>query len=385
MNIPGGAEAELKGLVTHLQKAGLDLEVMTTCVQKFDSNWNVDYYKPGVSVENGIKIRRFPVKKRNTEAFNGVNLELLNHQMSLSDWEEETFVRESVNSTELILYMKNHEAEYDLYVFIPYMFGTTYYGIQENPGKAVLIPCLHEESYAHLRIFSECFSKAAGMIFLSEPEAILASKLFDLENCKAQVLGAGVEEIKQYDPKRFRKKYRIFEQYILYAGRKDSGKNVDILIDYFMEYKKRNHINIKLVLIGGGKIRIPTKARNYIIDLGYIPMQDKYDAYAAAEVLCQPSSHESFSLVIMESWLCRRPVLVSTKCDVTKDFVIKAKGGLYYSDYQEFESILNYFITHIEIADQMGKNGNEFVTNCFLWDKVTANYINYFKGLISHV
>ena len=41
---------------------------------------------------------------------------------------------------------------------------------------------------------------------------------------------------------------------------------------------------------------------------------------AAASLLCQPSHNESFSLVIMESWLCGRPVLVSSQCAVTKDF-----------------------------------------------------------------
>ena len=64
MNISGGAETELRGLVTHFHAAGMDLEVLTTCVQQFNSDWNVDYYKEGLSVEEGIPIRRFPVRQR---------------------------------------------------------------------------------------------------------------------------------------------------------------------------------------------------------------------------------------------------------------------------------------------------------------------------------
>jgi alcohol dehydrogenase (cytochrome c) len=36
----------------------------------------------------------------------------------------------------------------------------------------------------------------------------------------------------------------------------------------------------------------------------------KYDAYAGANLLCQPSLHESFSIVLMEAWLAETPVLV---------------------------------------------------------------------------
>ena len=54
---------------------------------------------------------------------------------------------------------------------------------------------------------------------------------------------------------------------------------------------------------------------------------------AAASLLCQPSHNESFSLVIMESWLCGRPVLVSSQCAVTKDFAKRSNGGLYFKDY----------------------------------------------------
>ena len=102
--------------------------------------------------------------------------------------------------------------------------------------------------------------------------------------------------------------------FILYAGRKEAGKNVPLLIDFFARYKKHRKNELKLVLIGSGTIEIPSENRSDIIDLGFVPLQDKYDAYAAATFLCQPSLNESFSIVIMESWLCKSPVLVHAKC-----------------------------------------------------------------------
>ena len=38
--ISGGAETLLRELVHHLQDAGVKLEVLTTCVESFRSDWN---------------------------------------------------------------------------------------------------------------------------------------------------------------------------------------------------------------------------------------------------------------------------------------------------------------------------------------------------------
>ena len=54
-NIPGGAEMELRGLVKHLHGAGIDVEILTTCVKQFTSDWNVNYYKEGADNVNGIR------------------------------------------------------------------------------------------------------------------------------------------------------------------------------------------------------------------------------------------------------------------------------------------------------------------------------------------
>ena len=122
--------------------------------------------------------------------------------------------------------------------------------------------------------------------------------------------------------------------------------------------------------------------KNDILDLGFVDKQDKYDAYAAAEMLCQPSKNESFSIVIMESWLCKRPVLVHEMCEVTKSFVIQTNGGLYFDSYFEFEGAVNYIVSHPEVALQMGENGCAFVNDNFSWDKIMEKYIGFFNELI---
>lgn len=375
--IPGGAEMATRELVHHLHDTGVSIEILTTCVERFASDWNTNHHKAILSQENGISVRRFKVRKRNVKEFDRVNAKLMRGEKLLSG-EEQVYCEEMINSPDLYRYLKVHESEYSLFLFIPYMFGTTYYGCQMCPEKSVLIPCLHDESYAHMQCFKEAFSRVNGMVFLSEPEKKLANKLYGVEGGRFCSIGLGVDISTDVDAERFRKKYGLTSPFVLYAGRKDAGKRVDVLVRYFAEYKRRHPSDLKLVLIGGGEIELPSKD---ILDLGFVPVRDKYDAYAAANVFCNPSQFESFSLVIMEAWLAGTPVMVNGKCEVTKDFAVRTNGGLYYCNYPEFEECLEYLLAHRDIAENMGENGKSFVKKNFSWDVIVKRYTDYFKAL----
>ena len=380
--IPGGAEMELRGLTTHLHESGVEVEILTTCVKEFSADWNRNHFKKGIEKVHGFTLRRFKVRKRDTAAFDAVNYKIMNG-LPITAEEETTYVNESVNSPDLYKYMAEHKDEYSLFVFIPYMFGTTYNGMQVCPEKTILIPCFHDEPYVYMDVYKPVFEKIAGIIYHAQPEYELANRIFDLKNVRQAVLGEGVYTELTSDGERFRNKYGIKDDFILYAGRKDTGKMVHVLIKYFDEYKKRQSSKLKLVLIGGGKIDMPEHLvrSGDIIDLGFIDIQDKYDAQAAALTLCQPSQFESFSLVIMESWLNRRPVMVNAKCEITRNFASVTNGGLYFDNYFEFEGALNYLVNHPDIADQMGENGRNYVLSNFAWDVIVERYMNFYKEI----
>lgn len=378
--IPGGAEMELRGVTSHLHAAGVELEILTTCVKQFDSNWNENFHKPGETVEGGIKVIRFPAGKRNSAEFDRVNRILMRGRVP-KESDQKIFFDEMINSPELYKYMAEHKDDYSLFVYVPYMFGTTVNGIKVCPEKSVVIPCFHDEAYAHMDVLKPVFASVKGLVFNAEPEKELAQRLYDLKDVKTIVMGIGVDCGLTGDPQRFREKYDISEPFILYAGRKDEGKNVHTLVKYFAEYKKRNPSDMKLVLIGGGNIELPADlvASGAIRDLGFVDLQDKIDAEAASLLLCQPSKNESFSLVIMESWLGKRPVIVHEDCAVTKHFAIDSKGGLYFKNYFDFEGAVDFIVNNKDIANKMGENGYEYVRSNFDWDVVTKKYIEFFE------
>jgi len=377
-DIPGGAENECKRTAENLKKSGVDVEVLTTCAKEFLSDWNNNFYEEGVYEVNGITVKRFNVRQRDTAQFNRINYKLM-HDQKVSPQEELQFITEMINSDSLYEYMAYNKSEYDYFIFIPYMFGTTYFGSKVCPEKSILIPCLHDESYAYMDIYKKMFENAKGIIFLSEKERELAEGLFTLSKKKRIALGGGVDTDINYSEKRFRDKYRIWEDFILYAGRKEMGKNVPLLVDYFCKYKQENDNEVKLILIGSGTMTIPNKYKNDIIDLGFVPKQDKYDAYAASTALCQPSQNESFSIVMMESWLCGRPVLVNADCEVTRDHCMKCNGGLFFGNYEEFKECTNYFMHNSKIAQKMGMMGKRYVLDNYSWGVIITKYKQIFQ------
>ncbi|MBR6381512.1 MAG: glycosyltransferase, partial [Lachnospiraceae bacterium] len=389
-----------RGIVSHMHEAGLPVEILTTCVKEFTADWSVNFHKPGVTVERGVTIRRFPVRKREDLAgYAKVNDKLMRGEIPLTSREEEIFLTEMVNSPELYAYIREHKAEYGSFVFIPYMFGTTYHGVQECFEKAVMIPCFHDEAYVYLEAFKKVFPRVAGMIHLAEPEAQLARRVYDLSGVKSEALGAGVDSdwavripeadagkagAKGYCPERFRDQYGIHDPFLLYAGRKEKGKNIDSLLAMFARYRREHPEKpLKLVLLGGGRVRIPDSVRGDVLDAGFVDLQDKYDAYGASLALCQPSKNESFSIVIMESWLAERPVLVHDGCAVTKNFAKESGGGFAFRDYVDFEAQVSFLYDREDTARAMGALGREYVLRNFTWDIIVEKYRTFLEEIES--
>lgn len=86
-------------------------------------------------MENHIPVRRFKVRKRNVDAFNRVNIKLMNDEQ-LTPEEEEIFCKEMINSPDMYKYMEQHKDEYHCFVGIPYMFGPVYYMCKKISGKS---------------------------------------------------------------------------------------------------------------------------------------------------------------------------------------------------------------------------------------------------------
>lgn len=384
-DIPGGAEAETRRTAVHLQQAGYEVEVLTTCIRDLYSDWGHNHHRPGLDVVDSIPVRRFPVHKRDKAAFDRVNWRLMQNQR-LSPAEEAVFNEEMFRCPDLYTYMADHQADY-LFIFIPYMFASTYLGAQVCPDRSLMIPCLHDEGYAYLDVHRQVMPQVRALLFYTEAEQALAARLYPPADGQIRtVIGGGVDVDWQGDGRRFCQRYGLEDTpFLLYAGRREPGKNVPLLINYWARYSGQSGRAAKLVLMGPGPVHIPPEASASILDLGFVPAQDKYDAYAAATVFCMPSVHESFSIVLMESWLAGTPALVHGGCTVTREHVHRANGGLYFSGYADFAATLDYLFDHPATAVTLGQQGRQYVLDNYRWQTITARYSAVINTIIEDV
>ncbi|MCU0579659.1 MAG: glycosyltransferase family 4 protein [Desulfobacterota bacterium] len=377
-DIPGGAEAECRRTVENLHQRGLAVEVWTTCVRDFEGDWSRNHYRVGDYQVEGVPVKRFAVTRRDGELFHQLNQRILAGE-ALSREEEKLFLEHMINSPGLYQHLQRQGSRY-LLVFIPYLFSTTYFGSRIHPERSLVIPCLHDEGYARLALLQEAYSQVRGLVFHTTAEMELGRELFRLKPEQCFLFGEGIDTDLIPDPGRFRRKYALADPYLLYAGRRDAGKNTPLLMNYFTLFKKRFPSPLRLVLIGNLPVRIPLERREDILDFGFVPRQDKIDAYGGAALFCQPSVMESFSIVIMEAWLCGAPVLVNAHCPVTVEHCQRGGGGLYFGDYLEFEACLQEIQDHPDLARALADNGRRYVLENFHWDRVTEKFLRLFTA-----
>ena len=369
-DILGGAENMARGLAEQATAAGLaEVEVFTTCASDHVA-WTNDL-PAGLSHVNGVPVRRFPIDiaGRDARRYTALHARLSEGQwLSLAD--QYDWLKHSAHSSELYAALAARGGDFDWFIFIPYLFGTTYYGSAIRPERSILWPCLHDEVYAYLGPTHDMFQSCRGIMFNSAPEMWLARRLFG-RHPGGRVVGFGLTTV-EADAERFRREAGLTGPFILYSGRLEGGKNVPSLLSHFITYKHMRGGPLKLALMGRGPEPIPNHPD--IVQLGFRQGQAKLDAYAAATLLCQPSVFESFSIVIMEAWLAGVPVLVHADCEVTRHHATQSNGGLYFRSYDEFEAALDLLLAQPDLLRQMGANGRGYVRQQYGWPAVLERF-----------
>lgn len=389
-DLKGGAEQHADQVATRLAARGHDIEILTTCCRSFQDDWAVNHLPSGVKQENGIKVRRFPVDKRNREAFDRVNGLMLNLNknyfkpgvcpVSLAD--SEVFASENINSKKLLEFLAKNHQSYQAFIFIPYLYGVILNVLPTVADKAFLQPCLHDEIYAYLPQVENIFHAAKKLLFISKGEAELAYRLYGSGILsKSIVVGAGVEVDLLTESKTTTIINNVNIQsinFVICLGRRDKTKNTDLLIRAFKKFKcLYPNSQLHLLLAGVGDLKklelnleIP-----HLIDLGLISEKEKANLLAHCQALFQPSQNESYSRVIMEAWFYQRPVAVHEKCLATSMAVKDAEGGYLATTEEEWTNVFLQIdqSTETELLE-LGKKGQIYAQENAVWDQVIERY-----------
>jgi glycosyltransferase involved in cell wall biosynthesis len=197
-------------------------------------------------------------------------------------------------------------------------------------------------------------------------------------------VGMGVQPPAGIKPDRFKKNFCLRRPFLFYAGRREGGKNTPLLVEYFRLFHDLHSPELDLVLAGSGPVDIAPKARRFIRDVGYLEEEQKWDAYGSAYAFCQPSTNESFSIVLLESWLTGKAALVNAFCPVTREHCRLSGGGLYFRDYLEFEECLLYLLKNPREAGMMGSAGKDYVLKNYGWDRILSRLEEALRTVIGN-
>jgi glycosyltransferase involved in cell wall biosynthesis len=366
--VRGGAELQAWETARELHRRGVAVEILTTCSRSFLHRWDENVHPAGVSQREGVTVRRFPVDRRDERRFGAANHALLTTGRA-TPAEEEDFVRHNINSAELYRHIAA-AAGRCLFVFTPYLYGTTLAGAAVRPDRSLLIPCLHDEAYAYLGVTRRTFLGVRGSLFFTPEEAAVARQACGAEP-PGVVTGGGIDTHLRGDAERFRAAAGLGGPYLLYVGRLDPGKNTHLVMACAKEWARARGNGARLVLLGRGPLAVP--AEDLVFAAAGAPdEQGKMDACAGAFALCQPSVNESFSRVIMESWLNEVPVVVHADCAVTVGHCRRSGGGLWFRDYHEFAEVMDLLLADEPLRRRLGAAGRRYVLAECSWDVVCA-------------
>lgn len=368
----GGAEAFARHFAEHFVRAGEQVEVFTTCAGDYIA-WKNTLPAETDNI-NGVTVRRYPIHPQWPRQRHGaLHSAILRNELLSADQQVE-WIDSAPHSPLLYQALAQEAPRFEFVFVIPYPFGISYYAAAVLRSKTIVWPCLHDEAYAYLAPTQIMLRNARGLCFNAEAERQLAIQQLKLDHLATQVVGLGLDPVAvdADAAERFRQSTGLCDPFILYSGRMSSAKNVPLLIDYFCRYKAQRNTALKLVLMGGEWGEMQTHPD--IVSIGKRYARDKFDAYAAATVLCQPSVNESFSIVLMEAWQMGTPTLVHKYCAVTHEHILASNGGLYFGYYDEFASAVDALLNQPSLRQILGTNGQRYVRDVYSWSAVMQRF-----------
>ena len=396
--LKGGAEQHAWQVASRLAGRGHSVEVLTTCCRSHQEDWSTNHLPPGRSLEpEGFAVRRFLVDARNRLEFDRACAHLLSLDPAnlrpgvspVSPAESHIFAKELIKSAQLLDFIAAHKEDFDAVVFLPYLYGISLDGIRIVGPTAALQPCLHDEAYAYLPEVAQAFRTAGSLLFISEGEQELALRLFGPGIWKKSTLtGAGIESGHAINvgASPLPKSPNHPEKFLLYLGRKDPGKNTTLLLDAFERFRRaRPNSSLRLILAGHGSVDL-NGHKGMVEDLGLVSETEKERLLRECSVLVQPSQNESFSRVIMESWLNGKPVAVHSRCLATAIAVERSRGG-WVAETESDWARLFAEIDRMSASDlsALGERGRRYASDIANWESVMDRYEAALKRIaLSH-
>lgn len=229
--------------------------------------------------------------------------------------------------------------------------------------------------------------KAAVIIADSENTKKDICKYLDADKQKIAVIHLGVgKDFKKIDAGKAKKfisrKYGIKNKFILFVGMIEPRKNLQRLVDAFLQLKEHE---LKLVIVGKKgwqmdeffKMIKELKLEDSIIFPGYVPDDDLVKFYNAAEVFVYPSMYEGFGIPVLEALACGCPVITSNTSSMP-EITGPAAVLINPADTQDIKKAMQKLLKNEQLRKTLSEQGIEQAKK-FSWQKTAQKTLEAYE------
>ncbi|MDE3237066.1 MAG: glycosyltransferase family 4 protein [Bacteroidota bacterium] len=209
-----------------------------------------------------------------------------------------------------------------------------------------------------------------------------------IEEDKIQVNGCGVDPdlyAKNGNRNILREKFGILEDDIVvgFVGRQERMKNIEVLISAVKEARKVNN-KIHLIIAGASSgysdqlqilVNDSNRSGNKIHVLSDIDEITKINLFHAMDIFASASASESFGIVFVEAWACRKPV-IGSDIGAIRCIIDHEANGLLAEPFSvaAFANAIVRLAANQQERDAMAEQGYDKMLQQYTWDVVTKKY-----------
>jgi len=233
-------------------------------------------------------------------------------------------------------------------------------------------------------------AEASKVLALTDTE-VKQYELFGVLKNRIEIVPNGID-LSQYSelPKKgiFRQKYHINsdKKIILYLGRLNETKGIDLLINAFINLSSKLK-NCTLVLAGPDdgfesylkNLVYKNNLGDKVIFTDFIPDHIKNAALVDADVFVTPK-FSGFPITFLEACVCGTPIITTNKGDYLK-WIHENAGQVINFDTLELEACLSTMLLDESLRKRLGENGISLIEREFNWEKVVNRIENIYKNI----
>ena len=224
------------------------------------------------------------------------------------------------------------------------------------------------------RHYQRLYRLADGVVALTEAEKRTLVEL-GVDGDRVHVAGMGPILAPSGDGERFRRGHDVTGPMVLFLGQKYHYKNIAPLLGAAPLVWKR-FPETRFAFLGprtpySRRLFRPVRDRR-IIELASVDLQEKTDALMACDLLCLPSSQESFGGVFVEAWMMGKPV-IGARIPAVAEVISDGNDGLLTEPTSAAiaEKILAV-LQDGRSAAAMGRAGKVKAEARFTWGRIAA-------------